>query len=140
MATAKPKVFKFPAAPGACADLAYTLQQERYQLQHQVDAVEEKEKALKKHILDHCLKGKLKSLGGKVGKVEKDTYNVPTIDDFDKFFAFVCKTKDSSLIQRRLGEAAVKERWAKKKTVPGVAPFQVTKLLISKAKPSKADQ
>ena len=46
--------------------------------------------------------------------------------------AHIRKTKDFSLLQRRLAAPAIKERWEAGKKVPGVEPFAILKVSVVK--------
>lgn len=51
------------------------------------------------------------------------------IEDFDGFMAYVAKSKQPHLVQRRVSAPAIRELWAKKGAVPGLTPY--TKRVIS---------
>lgn len=128
MAT-KPK--PFPKSLGACADLLYTLREERLAADRAAAALEEREKALVEHIIDKMPADS----GGAVGLhhkaiVKRDVK--PIVEDWDAFYAFVAKTKAFELLQRRLGEVAIKERWDDGTKVPGVGRMQVKKISLTK--------
>lgn len=59
---------------------------------------------------------------------------VPAVKDWDKFYAHILKTKDFSLLERRPGKAACRERWEDGKQIPGVEQFPVYKLSRSEVK------
>ena len=86
-------------------------------------------------LIEQMLKSKISAVGG--GTVI--TYlPAPTLEpvkqDWPAFWAHVMKTGDSSLIEQRIGRAAIKERWANGEQIPGVASFPVYKLNRSKPK------
>lgn len=45
------------------------------------------------------------------------------VEDWDKFWAYVAKTKYFHLLQKRVSDPALRELWEMKKTTPGVVPF-----------------
>jgi hypothetical protein len=57
---------------------------------------------------------------------------VPNLEDPVKFYAFLKKTGDFELLNRALNRAAVNERWAARKQVPGVGKFHVKKVSCTK--------
>lgn len=116
--------FKLPKSPAACADLLYTLRQDRLALQKQVDAIQERETALNEYFRNSLPKDTT-GISGKLATVQTGVKSVPRIEDFDAFTKFVAKTKSFDLLQRRLSDAAVKERWDNNKTIPGVTKFNV---------------
>jgi hypothetical protein len=54
------------------------------------------------------------------------------VEDWDKFYAFIRKTKNFGLLQRRAGDAAIQELWDAGKTVPGVSTFNVVTVSVNK--------
>lgn len=131
MATEKPK-FKFPKAMGACADRLYELRQKRLEEQKKVDAIEAEEKALKEHIIQNLPKSEASGVAGKLARVTVVTKEIPQVEDWDAFYKYVKKTGNFDLMQRRLTDAAVKERWEAGKEIPGVKHFQAVSVSINK--------
>jgi hypothetical protein len=88
-----------------------------------------------KEVLIASLKSlEVPTIGGKQYTVDIKQVDEPTVESWDKFYAHIIKTKDFSLLERRPGKAAIKERWEDGKTVPGVSKFPVDKLSFSKVK------
>lgn len=131
MATEKPK-FKFPKALGACADRLYELRQKRLEEQKKVDLIEAEEKALKEHIIQNLPKSEASGVAGKLARVTVVTKEIPQVEDWDAFYKYVKKTGNFDLMQRRLTDAAVKERWGAGKEIPGVKHFQAVSVSINK--------
>jgi hypothetical protein len=124
--------FDFPKTLGACADRLYELRQQRLEWQKKVDALEAEEKALKEHIIRNLPKSEATGVAGKLARVTVVTKEVPQVKDWDAFYKFVKKTGSFDLMQRRLTEAAVKERWEAGEEIPGVERFQVVTVSINK--------
>jgi hypothetical protein len=57
---------------------------------------------------------------------------VPQVQDWPTLHKYILRTKDFSLLQRRLSESAIKERWDDSKKVPGVEPFNAVKVSVTK--------
>lgn len=132
-AATKPKSkYKFPKAMGACADLIFNLKAKRLAAQKVADAIEEEEKALKEHIIQNLPKSETTGVAGKLARVTVVTKEVPQVKDWDAFYAHVKKTGNFDLMQRRLADKAVQERWEAGKKVPGVEAFQAVTLSINK--------
>jgi hypothetical protein len=74
------------------------------------------------------------AIGGQDYVVQHTMVQEPTVKDWDAFYKYVLKTKDFSLLERRPGKAAIKERWSDGKVVPGIEAFPVDKLSFSKVK------
>ena len=76
----------------------------------------------------------LTAAGGANYICEHRTVEEPTVSNWDDFYKYVLKTKDFSLLERRPGKAAIKERWNDGKAVPGITRFPVDKLSFTKTK------
>lgn len=59
---------------------------------------------------------------------------VPTVKDWTAFYAHIQATGDFSLLERRPGKAACRERWDAGEQVPGVDQFPVYKLSRNEVK------
>jgi len=121
-----------PKSFGACADRLFKLSEERAALNRKVEKIEEEEKAIKEHLIKNLPKDDSRGVLGKLAKAEIKTKHTPTVKDWDLLYKHILRTKDFSLMQRRVSDAAVKERWEAKKTVPGVDVLTVVKVSITK--------
>lgn len=128
---AKPK-FKLPKTLGACADQLFTVRQQRLEIQKQIDELQAQESALKEHIINTLPKSEASGVAGKLARVTVVTKQVPQIKDWDAFYKHVKKTGDFELMQRRLADTAIKERWEAGKEVPGVEHFNAVTVSINK--------
>jgi hypothetical protein len=124
--------FKMPKTLGACADLFYQTQNKRLALQREVDKIQALETAISDHIIAELPKSDANGIAGKLCRVTIRTSLKPRVVDWDKLYAFILKTKDFSVLQRRPAELAIKERWDENIAVPGVEPFKAVKLSIAK--------
>lgn len=131
MAVEKPK-FKFPKAMGACADLLYQLRQKRLEMQKEVDKIAAEESALKEHIINTLPKSEASGVAGKLARVTVITKVVPQVKDWDAFYKYVKKTGQFDLMQRRINDSAIKERWEAGKEIPGVEHFNAVSVSINK--------
>jgi hypothetical protein len=124
--------YKWPKGLGACADRLYQLKQKRLDAQKVVDAFAAEESALKNHIIDNLPKSDASGIAGKLARVTVVTKEVPQVTDWDQLYKYVKKTGDFSLLQRRVGDAAIKERWENGKEVPGVGHFNAVTISMNK--------
>jgi hypothetical protein len=124
--------YKFPKAMGACADRLFELREKRLEEQKKVDAIEAEEKAIKEHIIQNLPKSEASGVAGKVARVTVITKQVPQVKDWDMFYKHVKKTGEFELLQRRLTDTAIRERWDAGKQVPGVESFNAVTLSINK--------
>lgn len=116
-------VNSLPALPAVAGDLLYNTKAERLKVQKIVDALEKQEKDLKEFLINNLPKGSASGITGKVAHVEISTKPIPTVEDWDKFYTYIARTKSWELMQRRVSDSAVKERWDAGKQVPGVGKF-----------------
>lgn len=124
---------KFPKSMSACADLLYDLRQERLAADKVASALKSDETAL----IDHIIETLPKDSGGAVGKHHKvEVYNDEkmVVKDWDALYKYIKRTGRFELLQKRLGEGALKELIDDKKVVPGVEPFTVVKVSLTAAK------
>lgn len=128
----KPK-FKIPKALGACADRLYELRDLKAAAQKAVDAIEAEYNAIKEYVIETLPKSEASGVAGRTGRVAVVRKEVPQVEDWTAFYAHVKKTGAFELLQRRLGEGAVKERWEAGKVVPGVTKFTAVTISLTKA-------
>lgn len=124
--------FKIPKTIGACADLLYQTRQKRLDAQKVVDALQAEETALKNHIIDTLPKSEATGAAGKLCRVSVVKKEAPQVEDWDKFYAYVKKTGQFDLMQKRLADSAIKERWNDGKKIPGVKVNSYVTVSINK--------
>ena len=124
--------YKFPKALGACADKLFDLRNKRLAEQKKVDEIAAEETALKNHVIENLPKSEASGVAGKLARVTVVTKQVPQVKDWDVFYKYVKKTGSFDLMQKRLTDAAIKERWEAGKEVPGVEHFNAVSVSINK--------
>jgi hypothetical protein len=124
--------FKPPKSLAACADLLYSVREERLAAQKVADALKEKETLLQEHLINNLPKSQAGGIIGKLASVVLDSKVVPKVEDWDALYKYVLKTKSFSFLQRRLSETAIQEIWDNGKEVPGVSQFKVVVLRLRK--------
>lgn len=129
-----------PKSLGACADKLFQLREQRLGLEAMADNIKKQETALKDHIIENMAAGDT-GASGKTHHVSVYTDDIPQIADADELFTFIKRTGSFDLLQRRLNNAAVKERLddpkfmkAYKGKVPGVKMFRCKKVSLTKKK------
>jgi hypothetical protein len=130
-------VFKFPKTLGAAADLLHTTRLARLTLQKDVDALQATETALSDHIIANLPKSDATGVAGKLVRVSVVSKTVVTVTDWDAIYAHIIKTQKKdpgvwALLQRRVGDAAVKEAWESGVKIPGTDRILVPKLSVNK--------
>jgi hypothetical protein len=126
-------VIKYPKTLGACIDLAYKMRSERLELDKEVEKLKEEEAALKQHIMNSFDKVNIDGARGKVATASLSPRTVAQVEDWEALQKYIKKTGAFDLLQRRVNDAAFRERLDAKKTVPGVVPFVITTLSLTKA-------
>jgi hypothetical protein len=117
------KIKKLPKTLGACADLLYTSRQDRLDVQHTVDDMKGFENRLKDHLIQELPKGEASGIAGKVARVTVVTKQVPTVEDWDKLYAYIKKKNAFDLLNRALNVAACTERLEAGEQIPGIGAF-----------------
>lgn len=118
------------------ADELYTTQQDRYALNKAVEALGKKESLLREHLIDN-LKKDSTGIAGRIARASIKMKTVVQVEEWPKVYEYILKhaRKDSgawSLLQKRIGEGAVKEIWESGKTIPGVKPLDVPTVSLNK--------
>lgn len=126
------KPWTLPKTLGACADALYTIRQDRLLVQKQVDELKERETALRDHLIATLPKSDATGTAGKVARAQVQTKRVPHVEDWEALYKHVKRTGDFELLQRRLANDAVAERWDAGKKVPGVEPFTTVTVSVTK--------
>lgn len=125
---------KIPKQMGAVADLYFETRNKRLAAQKIVNEIEGDEKTLREYIIQNLPKSEATGVAGKLARVSVVTKDVPAVEDWDKVFEYVRKTKSYDLLQRRISSSAVEARWENGKAIPGVGHFNVVSVSLSKLK------
>ena len=117
---------------GAIIDRLKKMQDKRIESQRCVDEMKKDEKAVEQQVIEMLTAQKLDGAKGKLATAAIVNSVTPIIEDWDKFIAFVAKTKDWSLIQKRAGTTAIVERWDNKQEIPGIGRLPKQSLSLTK--------
>jgi hypothetical protein len=126
-----PKKLTIPKNLADLADQYFQARQKRLEIDKESDAQKVVETALRKALLENLEKSGATAIGGKRCRVTLTSKIVPTVANWDAFYAYVAKSKQFFLLQKRVSTAAVAELWDAGTEVPGVNPLTVTDLSIS---------
>lgn len=124
--------YDFPKTLGECVDRAYKLRAKRLEIEKKASEVKAEESALKNHILNEFDKTEIEGARGKVASASISRNTVPHVKDWNRFMAWVLKTKSLDMFEKRVSKSAYKERLDSKVTVPGVEPFVMVTVNLSK--------
>lgn len=132
-----PKGFKLPKTLAECGDLAYALRQQRYDLNKQVADIEAQEAALADHLIQNLPVSEATGVRGRVAQAKIEKKEVVQVTDWNAVQAYILKNAKKnpgvwSLFQRRIGEATVKEMWARNENMPGCEKLEVKKISLTK--------
>ena len=125
---------KFPKTIGESADALKKLRDQRKELDAQSNALKEQEDALEQHIIGLLKVNKLTSGRGILAQATISPLIVPKVIDWDKLHAYIAKTKNWSLLQRRIGVTAWRELLDDKKLVPGTEAEKIEQLSLTAVK------
>src|SRR4051812_48638993 len=102
-----------PKKLAECADLLYRCREKRLEVQHVAERMEELEGLLKDHFRKElpAQKNKASGIAGSVARVQLEPKSIPQVADWPTFYKYVAKNNAFEMLQRRLNEAAIKERW-----------------------------
>lgn len=127
---------KLPAKLGACIDLAYELREKRLSRQREVEAelaeMKADEKALKDHIINTFTKSEIDGAKGSVCSASITRVVYPKVTDWDKVYAYILKTKEFDLLEKRMGKLAFRERYDSGVKIPGTEAYEDVDLSLTK--------
>ena len=127
---------KLPKTLAAVADRLYIVKNERLALQKEfekkIEALKKEEMVLTDHLINTLPKGEASGIAGKVARASITTKPIPRVEDWNAFWASFKPSRDRDLLQKRLSDTAVKERWDAGKVVPGVSVFNVVSVSLNK--------
>ncbi len=124
----------FPEYLGGCIDMLYEMREERLKLQREIDELKEKEEALKTHILNTFEEEKLEGSKGVLATASITRRVVARPLDWDAIFQYVKINDAFDLLQRRITDTAYRDRLEHGEQVPGVEPFTVIGLSLTKSR------
>ena len=98
------------------------------------EATKKLENQYKEEILQVLREQDVPVIGGTTHNFERVVKDEPQADDWDEIYAYIHEHKAWELLHKRLGTAAIKERWDMGETVPGVGAYPVETLSVTKHK------
>jgi hypothetical protein len=122
----------FPKTLGACVDALYKMREKRLLAQRKVDASKEEETALRDHVLQAFGKDDVEGAKGSLAMCSITRNTVADVNDWDALYEYIYKEKAFDMIQRRVNDSSYRDRLEQGVVVPGVQPFVVIGLSITK--------
>lgn len=126
--------FKQAKTIAAKADFLYDLDEKRMEAKKAFEALDKFQNALEDWFIEQLPAEDATGTAGKVGRVAINRRTIPTVENWDKFYAYIKKTGAFELMQRRVSDKAVQERWDASKEVPGVGRFIKKTVSLTKVK------
>jgi hypothetical protein len=126
------EAISIPPLDAAKCDLRYQIREWRLQLQRQVEELQKIETALNNHFIETLPLSQASGVAGHVARIQIQTKIVPQAADWALIWEHVRKTRSYDLLQRRLNNAAVEERWQDGKVIPGVETFHAKTVSCTK--------
>ena len=125
-----------PTELAAMADLFWETRIKRLAADKEAAALKTEESRLEAKLTEEMRANGLTAIGGKRVRLSIPTEPefIPTVENWEKLWNHIVATRDFSFLEKRVGKAAVKERWADDQDVPGVIKFPVFKLSKSEVK------
>ena len=118
---------------GACIDALYVARATRLARQKEVEMLAVEEGRIKEYLLLTLAENRLEGAKGRLATAATRRTVVPVLKEWDLFTQYVAKHKAFDLFERRVSRLAYRERLDAGKTVPGVEPFTVVELSLTKS-------
>lgn len=120
---------------GSMIDNLWQLREDKRKSEAATKLIEKDIEAAETELLERLDKEGMDKATGRLGTISVGEALVGTIEDWDAFTAFVAKTKNFQLIQRRISDVAYRELLGMGKPVPGIKPFTKRKLNLRSVTP-----
>lgn len=125
-----PKAVK-PPTIGSLIDAVKKLAEQRSKLSAEDKALKAQQDDLEAQIITMLDEQETRVGEGKLAKASITESEVPTVEDWDKFFAWATRTKNTHLIQHHISSPAWREmRALKNAELPGIKAFTKRSLSI----------
>jgi hypothetical protein len=117
---------------GMLADELHALRERRLAVNKLVDAMKREETRLIDHIIDNVDIDKESGVMGAAYKATVQRETVYVAEDWDKFYAYVGRTKSFHFLNKALNKGSLSERFDSGKPVPGIGTMDVKKISLTK--------
>lgn len=108
------------------------LRAKRLKMEGEAEIVHEQERKVRAEILEALKTSGAGGIAGKTHRAEVVRKTTPQVADWSMLYEYIKENNAFELIQRRLSNPAVKERWDDKVEIPGVVPVEVDDLSVTK--------
>lgn len=121
-----------PPSMGRCADLYSDVRALRLQMDKEVDAVKAREAEIREWIINNLSKSDDTGASGLRYRAQIVMKDIPRPANWEAIHKFVQESGRFDLLQRRLGEKAVKDMLDAGEQIPGVEVVHVPEVSITK--------
>ena len=119
-------------AMGELADEWWTLRASRLAIEKEVARIREQESRAKSALLQSLTENKVTSVGGQKVRVTHVVKDKPSVNDWEEVYSYIRETGSFDILQRRIGERAVKDRWDDGVKIPGIVSYPIDEISYSK--------
>lgn len=109
-----------PAELATKVDAFKAFREKRLSLAKEVEALKAEEARLKEELIELFSDSEVSTIGGKLAIISLVQKTKPVATDWPALHKHILDSGDFDLLQRKLGESAVKARWEDGEDVPGV--------------------
>ena len=124
--------FKVPESLAQAADLLYSTRQSRLAVEKQVDELAAIETKIKEYLIAQLPKGDASGVAGSLARVSLKTKTKAQVENWEELYRHIEETGSWELVQRRISETAVRDRWEQGEEVPGVSKFHAIEVSCTK--------
>ena len=118
-------------AMGELADEWWTLRASRLAIEKEVARIREQESRAKSALLQSLTENKVTSVGGQKVRVTHVVKDKPSVNDWEEVYSYIRETGSFDILQRRIGERAVKDRWDDGVKIPGIESYPIDEISYS---------
>lgn len=122
------------ATLGQRIDALAKIRDEKRALEEKLKAVEDRYKTAEGELIEALTGEGMEKATGRTATVSLSTSVSANVEDWDKFFAYIKRNNAFYLLQRRVTDTAYREILDSGKSVPGVTPFNKTRLNLRSLK------
>lgn len=114
--------------PGAMIDKMWELREKKRALEASIKDLDGQIADVESQLMEDMEANGVDKMTGKAASVSISSTVVANVEDWDKFLAWIYKTKNGHLLQRRVSDPAWREMTEIKGVVPGTQPFTKKRL------------
>jgi hypothetical protein len=122
-ATARAVKERLTGTIGSMVDSICSIDEQKAELNESLKKLDEQRDQLEEKLVAKMEAEGTSKAAGKTHTVSLSMSEVGTISDWDTFIAYVAKSKNFHLLQRRLSTASWRELFKAKGAIPGTTPF-----------------